>query len=154
MPRTVFFQGFCLVLFSMLSLQPEAVRRSYWARHWACAVDVLELLAAESASARKEGRPVVIGGREDIMDNMKVTNTALKYIIVKLMTEQYIPSKQCMLAHVCMPNNDAAIFSFTSVTVGKADYRYGASRVGARFSQTDDATSPFSTMPFVSCPVM
>ena len=88
------------------------------------------------------------------MENLMDTNIALKDIIVKLMTAQYKPGEQFMLAHVCMPNNDAAIFSFTSVTVGKADYRYGASRVGARFSQTDDATSPFSTMPVVSCPVM
>ena len=98
-----FQQGFCLVLFSLLSLQPEAVRRSHWARHWACAVDVLELLAAEScytsgnASAviRDEGHPASTGGRED---NLTATNAALKDIIVKLMAVQYVSGKQYVLA--------------------------------------------------------
>ena len=112
----------------MLSLQPEPVRRSHWARHLACAVDVLELLAAEFAFTHDEGRPAsTVGGQEDIMENLMDTNIALKDIIVKLMTAQYKPGEQFMLAHVCMPNNDAAIYR---CLLWKADFGAG---VVARF---------------------
>ena len=56
MPLAVFQQGCCFILLTMIDVQPDAVRQSYWARHWACAIDMLELLAAESAYTHAGGR--------------------------------------------------------------------------------------------------
>ena len=37
------------------------------------------------------------------MGNLKVTNTALKDVIMELMNLQYVPGKQYLLALVCTP---------------------------------------------------
>ena len=74
-------------MLSLISFQPEVVRRSYWARHWACAVDVLELLAAKSAFTRAGGRLVAEVEGEDIID------VALKDYVLELMGTWYWPGE-------------------------------------------------------------
>ena len=85
-----FKQVFCHLLLTMIGLQPDAVRRSHWARHWACAVNVLELLAAESAFTYSGGRLVAEGAGEVMMYE---TNITLKDNVVKLMGDQYRPGE-------------------------------------------------------------
>ena len=68
------------MLLIVISRQPEAVRRSFWARHWACAIDVLELLATESALIHDVSR---LGH-----DNVRLLEFAFK-----LMEEQYRPGE-------------------------------------------------------------
>lgn len=90
----------------MFSLQPGAVRLSYWARHWACAVDVLELLVTESSTL---GRPVAEG---EVV--MKAMDVMLKDSVVKLMGEQYRPGEHSTVQHgittvhviTCSSNNN------------------------------------------------
>ena len=91
----------------MIDNQPEAVRRSHWARHWACAVDVLQLLAAESAFTRAAGRIAEEGDQREItmgvLDGTSVmgvlggTDFKLKDIVFKLMGDQYRPGEQYKL---------------------------------------------------------
>ena len=49
----------------LISFQPEADRRTYWA----CDVGVLELLAAESASIHNMGCLAVEEEQEDVVEN-------------------------------------------------------------------------------------
>ena len=72
--------------------QPEAVRRSHWARHWACAIDVLELLAAESAFTHVVGSLFVEEGKVPVMDYL---NSTLKDFVFQLMCDQYRPGEHC-----------------------------------------------------------
>ena len=90
----------------MMSRQPEAVLRSYWARHWACAVDVLELLAVESAfSHTVVGRHVAEGGREDFWENFwhstdaDDVNAMLRDYVVKLMDSLHSPGELHIRLH-------------------------------------------------------
>ena len=96
-------QGCCLILLNMIILQPEAVQWSHWARHWACAVDVLELLAAESAFTRATARIVEEGDRELVMGVMDDTDVKLKDAVFKLMDDQYRPGEQYKLSEQYMP---------------------------------------------------
>ena len=73
----------------MLNIQPEAVRLSHWARHLACAIDVMELLTTEAAFSHKDGRLAVEGELEGIMDSM---NVKLKDFVLKLTGDRYRPS--------------------------------------------------------------
>ena len=82
--HTIFQQAFCLVLLILMDRQPEAVRRSYWARHWACAIDVLELLAVESDFTHDVG-------------NLEHDNVSLMEFAFKLMVEQYRPGEEWAL---------------------------------------------------------
>ena len=92
MSRTAFQQGGYLNLLCFFTLQPEAVRKSYWARHWACAVDVLELLAAESAFTHDVNHVVLAEGAEP---NVGTVNVMLKDFVFKLMGDQeYWPGEQ------------------------------------------------------------
>ena len=86
-------QSFCLLLLNLVSLQPEAVRQSHWARHWACAVDVLELLAVESAFTRAAGRIAEEGDRELVMGVIDDTDIKLKDTAFKLMVDSYRPGE-------------------------------------------------------------
>ena len=69
----------------MIKLQPEAVRQSYLARHWVCAIDGLELLAAESAFSHNVGRHVVDG------DEMEIVGARLKDVVLQLTDNKYRP---------------------------------------------------------------
>ena len=40
-------QSNCFNLLSLLQGQPKAMQQSHWARHWACAVDIFELLTTD-----------------------------------------------------------------------------------------------------------
>ena len=74
-------------MISILQEQPEAVLRPYWARHWACAVDVMELLSTEAAF-----QP---GGLESLAsDTTDKTFRHLKHGLLKLINEQYRPGGQ------------------------------------------------------------
>ena len=81
----------CRILLNIISHQPEAARRSHWARHWVCAIDVMELLAAESALTHDVGKLVARGDREGTMDNINVT---LKRDCLELMGDHYRPGEQ------------------------------------------------------------
>ena len=91
-PHTIFQQVFSFILLRMISLQPEAVRRSYWARHWACAIDVMELLAAEAAFTHSVDG--LIAGGEPLKGIMDSMNVKLKDFVLKLMGDQYRPGEQ------------------------------------------------------------
>ena len=75
----------------MIVHQPEAVRRSHWARHWACAIDVLMLLAAESAFTHVVGRIFSTGGSVPVVDNV---NSTLKDMVFQLMGDKYRPGER------------------------------------------------------------
>ena len=107
-------QGCSHLLINMISLQPEAVRRSFWARHWACAIDVLELLAAESAFTSPEE-----GGRADVKEN---GNEALADIVFELMSSQYRPGERYTSA--CPHRTSfAAIFKIVAcITIRQVDH--------------------------------
>ncbi len=47
-------------LLGLLANQPEATKRTYWARHWAVALDAIQLVAAAQGSL-----PLEDPGRED-----------------------------------------------------------------------------------------
>ena len=68
---------------SILRDQPEAVLRSHWARHWACAVDVLELLSTEAALL-PSGDTGDAAGAETELTFGDVTE-----VLVVLISEQY-----------------------------------------------------------------
>ena len=74
-------QGCCLILLSIINNQPESVRRSYCARHWACFVDVLEVLAAESALPHAVGS-LVAEREKTLIDSL---NVSLKDTVFDLM---------------------------------------------------------------------
>ena len=62
--------------------------RSYWARHWACAVDVMEMLSIEAAFCPS---------REQDVAGAEVAEKAfgtVKALLVQLISEQYIPGGQ------------------------------------------------------------
>ena len=90
-PHPVCQQGCCLTLLGIIAYQHVGVRRSHWARHWACAMDVLELIAAESAAddALVAGCLDVTVAREIIADI--VANELLKEYVVQLTAHQYNP---------------------------------------------------------------
>lgn len=75
-------QDRCSRLISILLDQPEAMRRLYWARHWACGVDVLELLSKEAA--------LLPGGESEgvASDAAKEAFGKVKGALVELMNEQ------------------------------------------------------------------
>ena len=76
-----------------MSFQPDEVRRSYWVRHWACAVDVLELLVVEFAATHVEGRHVVAAecDQESMLFKM---NVMLKDTVYRLMGDQCVPGER------------------------------------------------------------
>ena len=73
------------MLLIVISRQPEAVRQSHWARHWACAIDVLELLAAESVFTHDVHR-------------LGCHNAKLMELVFKLMEDQYRPGENWALS--------------------------------------------------------
>ena len=74
-------------MISILQDLPEAVLRSYWARHWACAVDVMELLSTEAALLPGEVESLAVEASDKRFSD-------LKYGLVKLINEQYRPGGQ------------------------------------------------------------
>ena len=53
-------QDLCLHMLQLISSQPAATLNRYWARHWACAVDMMELLVTCSPAdqaAEWDGQP-------------------------------------------------------------------------------------------------
>ena len=81
----------------------ESVRGSHRARHWACAMDVLELIAAESAagSALVAGcLDVTAAARREIIADL-LANELLKNYIVQLTAHQYSPGEaDCALQYM------------------------------------------------------
>ena len=74
-------------MISILRDQPEAVRCSHWARHWACSVDVLELLSTEAA--------LLPGGYCGVANRAaEETFGPAKGVLVQLISEQYKPGGQ------------------------------------------------------------
>ena len=78
-------------MFSLMSFQPDEVRRSYWIRHRACAVDVLELLVVEFAATHVEGSLVAESDQESMLYKM---NVMLKDTVYRLMGDQYVPGER------------------------------------------------------------
>ena len=84
------FQVCCYCLTSILREQPEAVRSSYWARHWACAVDVMELLSTEAALLMSGGGDQ--GGISS--EEAEQIFGSAEGQLVQLINEQYRPGGQ------------------------------------------------------------
>ena len=77
-----------------MSFQPDEVRRSYWVRHWACAVDVLELLVVEFAATDDEVRHVVAAAEGDQESMLYKMNVMLKDTVYRLMGDQCVPGER------------------------------------------------------------
>ena len=78
---------------SILREQPEAVRRTYWARHWACAVDVMELVSTEAASAPGGDQGGLASeGAEKVFDPDELLHWHRQ--LVQIINEQYMPGGQ------------------------------------------------------------
>ena len=93
------FQVCCYCLTSILQEQPEAVLRPYWARHWACAVDVMELLSTEAALVSGGGDQ---GGEASCEDQVEIAREDYEQTfgsaedrLVQLISEQYRPGGHC-----------------------------------------------------------
>ena len=99
-------QACCSGLLTILRDQPEAVLRSYWARHWACAVDVLEMMTVTEAK-RVSG----VDRNDEVMTGAEATRApeadrdkekmfgAIKHMLVQLISEQYRPGGQYREVH-------------------------------------------------------
>ena len=77
---------------SILRDQPEAVLRSHWARHWACAVDVMELLSTEAALTPNWEQDVAGEAEETAFGTVKG-------LLVPLISEKYRPGGQYIPGH-------------------------------------------------------
>ena len=71
-------QSNCFNLLNLLHGQPMAIKKSHWARHWACAVDIFELLTTNVAA----GDLKLFAGNKYLADNN------IKTLLVTFMTWQ------------------------------------------------------------------
>ena len=114
-------QATCYSLISILRDQPEAVLRSYWARHWACAVDVLELLSTEAAL-----RPD--GDLHGSSESAEKAFGSVKGELVLLISEQYKPGGQYRRNLIYFSHNRYTS-QYISVVDGKPRSRFIDERI-------------------------
>ena len=75
------------------------MRRSHWARHWACAIDVLELLSTEAALLPSGYCGVANGFAEEAFDSFKG-------VLLQLISEQYKPGGQHIPVFIYSSHNN------------------------------------------------